>query len=86
MKNNIHYKDKYQEFFDFMIQEHDLILTKGQIDDIVFEAQRLVEKIAKSISGVSVSYCIENNEFEHYMDIDAIGYCPKCGSIKKYER
>lgn len=36
--------DKYQEFFDFMNQEHDLILTIEEMDEIIFEAQRLVEK------------------------------------------
>src|SRR5690625_6405839 len=39
--------DKYQEFFNFMSQEHDLILTTEEMDEIVFEAQRLIEKINK---------------------------------------
>lgn len=39
--------DKYQEFFNFMSQEHDLILTIEEMDEIVFEAQRLIEKINK---------------------------------------
>ena len=40
--------DKYQEFSNFMDQEHDLILTIEEIDEIVFEAQRLVKKLSKN--------------------------------------
>jgi hypothetical protein len=36
--------DKYQEFFNFMSQEHDLILTIEQMDEIIFEAERFVKK------------------------------------------
>ena len=42
---NTEIADKYQEFFNFMKQEHDLILTIEQMDEIVFEAQRLVKKL-----------------------------------------
>lgn len=42
---NTEIADKYQEFFNFMNQEHDLILTIEQMDQIVFEAQRLVKKL-----------------------------------------
>lgn len=42
---NTEIADKYQEFFNFMNQEHDLILTIEQMDEIVFEAQRLVKKL-----------------------------------------
>ena len=34
---------------------------------------------------VSVSDCVLNNEYNHYMDIDTIGACSKCGSMKQYE-
>jgi len=37
--------DKYQDFFNFMSQEHGLILTIDQMDEIVFEADRLVKKL-----------------------------------------
>jgi hypothetical protein len=33
---------------------------------------------------VSVSDCISKNEVLHYMDIDTIGACSKCGSMKQY--
>jgi hypothetical protein len=38
--------DKYQEFFNFMSQEHDLTLTISEMDEIVSEAQKLVKKLA----------------------------------------
>jgi hypothetical protein len=37
--------DKYQDFFNFMSQEHRLILTIEQMDEIVFESDRLVKKL-----------------------------------------
>jgi hypothetical protein len=37
--------DKYQEFFNFMNREHNLILTKGEMDEILSEAERLVKKL-----------------------------------------
>lgn len=33
---------------------------------------------------VSVSDCVLNNEYNHFMDIDTIGACSKCGSMKQY--
>ena len=42
---NTEIADKYQQFFNFMNQEHDLILTIEEMDEIVFEAQRLVKKL-----------------------------------------
>ena len=36
--------DKYQKFFNFMHQEHSLILTMEEMDEIVFEAQRFVKE------------------------------------------
>ena len=41
---NVEVADKYQEFFNFMSQEHNLILTISEMDEIVTEAQRLVKK------------------------------------------
>lgn len=43
---NTEIADKYQEFFNFMSQEHDLILTMSEMDEIVSEAQKLVKKLA----------------------------------------
>jgi hypothetical protein len=47
--------DKYQEFFNFMSQEHDLILTIEQMDEIIFEAERFVKKrtIPNDLADVS---------------------------------
>lgn len=36
---------KYQDFFNFMYQEHGLILTISEIQEIVFEADKLKEKL-----------------------------------------
>lgn len=36
--------NKYQEFFNFMNQEHDLILTIEEMEEIIFEAHKLFEK------------------------------------------
>ena len=38
--------DKYQEFYNFMSQEHNLTLTISEMDEIVMEAQRLVKKLS----------------------------------------
>jgi hypothetical protein len=43
---NTEIADKYQEFFNFMSQEHDLTLTISEMDEIVSEAQKLVKKLA----------------------------------------
>ena len=37
--------DTYQEFFNFMNQEHDLILTVEQMDEILYEARILDQKL-----------------------------------------
>ena len=37
--------ETYQEFFDFMKQEHDLILTVEEMDEILWEARILDKKL-----------------------------------------
>ncbi len=37
--------DKYQEFFDFMSQEHDLTLTISEMEEIRNEIEKLNEKL-----------------------------------------
>lgn len=72
--------DKYQEFFNFMNQEHDLILTIEQMDEIVFEAQRLVKKLTIPI----VSTRTFENECELYVDAETDEWVLKHkGVIKK---
>lgn len=72
--------DKYQDFFNFMNQEHDLILTKEQMDEIVFEAQRLFKKLTIPI----VSTRIFENECELYVDTETDEWVLKHkGVIKK---
>lgn len=36
--------DKYQDFFDFMYQEHNLILTIDEMNEIVYEVEKLKKK------------------------------------------
>lgn len=35
---------KYQDFFNFMSQEHDLILTIDEMNEIVYEVEKLKNK------------------------------------------
>lgn len=46
---NTELADKYQDFFNFMEQEHGLILTIEEMDEIAFEAHKLVQKINASV-------------------------------------
>ena len=36
--------EKYQDFFNFMADEHGLILTNSEMDDIISKAQDVVKK------------------------------------------
>jgi hypothetical protein len=36
--------NKYQRLFNFMNQEHDLILTCEQMDEIISESQKFIEE------------------------------------------
>jgi len=38
-------EEKYQRFFNFMMQEHGLILTRDQMDEILTEAEKLKTKL-----------------------------------------
>lgn len=40
---------RYQEFFNFMNKEHNLILTIQQMDEIVFEVQKLVDELNRPL-------------------------------------
>ena len=62
--------DKYQDFFNFMNQEHNLILTKEEMDEILSEAERLVKKL--TIHDVSKSFTVEEvvNELEDCDTLD----------------
>ncbi len=44
---NVEVADIYQEFFNFMSQEHNLILTISEMDEIVMQVQRLAKELAK---------------------------------------
>ena len=36
--------EKYQEFFDFMYQNHNLILTISEMDEVILEAKKVDEQ------------------------------------------
>ena len=42
---NTELADKYQEFFDFMSQEHNLTLTISEMNEILSEAKKLESKL-----------------------------------------
>jgi Ca2+-binding EF-hand superfamily protein len=44
---NTELADKYQEFFNFFSQEHNLILTIEQMQEILSEAQKLESKLSQ---------------------------------------
>lgn len=83
--------DKYQEFFNFMSQEHDLILTIEQMDEILSEAQKLVKKL--TIPAVVCSSCGAENSIrwdKHSIGIDdkqgsykdlSFQFCENCGDV-----
>jgi len=59
--------DKYQDFFNFMNQEHGLILTIEEMDEIVSESQKLIDKFNKCKCDFPLIRTGENGE-----------YCGKC--------
>lgn len=70
--------DKYQEFFNFMNQEHELILTIEEMDEIVFEAQRLVKNLTiPDVVGQSKQLVCSCKKPKRY--IYGVRQCEKCG-------
>ena len=61
-----------------------LIKTLEEIDEQLLSLNS-IECTKQELTMVSVSDCISDNEAYHFMTIDCIGYCDKCGSTKKYE-
>lgn len=56
--------DKYQEFFNFMSNEHKLILTIEEMDEVLFVAEKLIEKL--------------NDVDKSETKTDKVLKCPKC--------
>jgi len=65
--------DHYQGLFNLMSNEHNLILTISEMDEIIIEAQRVVNKIS-SKPLLAVSGC--DHEAENGGDF---WRCKKCG-------
>ena len=75
---NTEIADKYQEFFNFMSQEHDLTLTISEMDEIVSEAQKLVKKLAIPLVSNSVYFdCTEKEVL--ILPHSNTPYCAECG-------
>lgn len=60
--------DKYQEFFNFMSQEHNLTLTISEMDEIVIEAQALVKKLSIASIGSKRPTDEQINEWVQWID------------------
>lgn len=67
--------DKYQDFFNFMTQEHNLTLTVSEMDEILYEAQALVKKLNKPDVEPSLLSCKNCNG---YYGININHKCFKC--------
>jgi hypothetical protein len=57
--------------------------SEDQVKKAIIELESKLKKLR--VADVSVSDCISKNEVLHYMDIDTVGACSKCGSMKQYE-
>lgn len=69
--------DLYQDFFNFLSQEHNLICTIEEMDEIIHEAQTFVKKfdIANVVVPKGTLFCEDRNE--HCTD-DIDGLCRDC--------
>lgn len=68
--------DKYQEFFNFMKQEHNLTLTISEMSEIVSEAQKLVKKLdMRVLSKDGVTFCDTNFKCTGCGGTTVLGYC-----------
>ena len=72
-KINIEQADKYQEFFNFMKQEHNLLLTIDEMDEILKEAEKLRENLC-----TKCEHC-NSKDFELYTATKFI--CNNCGKL-----
>ncbi len=79
---NTEIADKYQKFFNFMSQEHGLILTISEMDEIIHEAQDLVKKFdIADVVDSEAEFC----ECDGIQDLIAgTGECRKCGKECTY--
>lgn len=71
--------DKYQDFFNFMNQEHNLILTKEEMDEILSEAERLVKKLTIHDVGRSEQLVCDHPD-EAIIRDKPTDYCLACNS------
>lgn len=65
--------DKYQGLFNLMSKVHNLTLTISEMDEIIIEAQKVVNKIS---SKLSCPNCCSNNLNKHLSNFNT---CYNCG-------
>ena len=64
--------DKYQDFFNFMNKEHNLTLTVSEMDEIILEAQKAVNKITSNTmlaDSAQIEVCKECGTFVFSKDL-----------------
>jgi hypothetical protein len=61
--------EDYQEFFDFLNQEHNLILTISEMDELVFEAQKLVKKLSLGVVSNNEAIEMKKLQKQHIINI-----------------
>lgn len=64
--------DKYQGLFNLMSKEHNLILTINEMDEIIIEAQKVVNKISSKLV-----LCGDSEQF-YCWDEEALGKGSRC--------
>ena len=52
---NLEIADKYQEFFNFMSSEHNLILTIEEMDEVIFMALKFKEEFDDSNMELAIN-------------------------------
>lgn len=52
---NLEIADKYQEFFNFMRSEHNLILTIEEMDEVIFMALKFKEEFDDSNKELAIN-------------------------------
>lgn len=66
--------DKYQDFFNFMSKEHNLTLTISEMNEIVIQAQKLVDNLPSGQSEQFICPCCGSDKT---YKTDAI-HCKRC--------
>jgi hypothetical protein len=76
--------EEYQDFFNFLSQEHNLILTISEMNEVIFEAQKLVKKLSLGVvmQQSEQLFCDKCGYPMFYHKPDDIMYCHGCNNTK----